>query len=400
MNKINIENLISHTNYITQFKIDSLRILIPVELTKSINIRNSLVIYEDGEIIKQMKKKSGTIEIQPDPKINHTASVYFHVHSWQIARMKEPKSYFVLLMSSKLAGKNYIRYGLRFQDVVNVLKKLADLKIMELIEYSEDIYAKILIKDLDICIDSQIRKNDVKSTLKKFSNLTQINRTNLITRGIKLTDNKNAQMLQINRRENATYANPFLKIYNKNLEMIYKESRGETIFSCYGAEFLKQFDTSKIMFTPFENIDNPEFEISVKNAYKVPEFSELSILRFEYTLRNKEDFDLYEIKNNILSIFDYNNSTWNRIFKSILQKLFTHNEVIFNDEKLVKDIANLTPNDAVLLACLMKIKNLSNRNLIDFRYADLSHLVENLSSPVAKTRQRRRLERLYFILEK
>ena len=392
--------------YKTKLKIDSLRIVIDISLIKNYDIPNTYIINSNGEIIKEFKKLSGVLNFTN--KDNHKYKLYYLLHRYRLNKNYPEQIKFIILLSSKINAKKYLEDGLTYENILFVFEELNRLNILELKSYTKKTFAEIDIKDLDICFDVSMTQNEVLPLLKRYDNAIKQGKSKKLAKGSQLTNRKNSQMLQVNRREQSTFANPFFKIYNKTKEFEFKTHKGsETIYSIYGQYFnsFHKITTHELKPSFNKNLNDPELEVEL--IYFDPDTkiqydnSDHVFLRYEYTIRNYIDFEKYKLQHKLFYIFHLKQNKLIQTYNTIVDQIFYLDKIdtIVEDKKII--IADmyetLNPNDVILCEILTDLiyarKKAKLPKLNDY---DIERYVKNLLYPNAKTRQRKKLYQLVF----
>lgn len=255
-----------------EYAVDSFKLLIDKENFKSINIPNNFILIDvdTGEQIgEQFKKKS--IQI---PYGNTT--IYLGVFR-KVLRKKLIEKV-CILFSSKANGVDYFN-GINENLVKDILIHLKEVNRIDFDDVNL-VYSAITVKDLDIKVDFEFKKNDkerIKKTHKSLKNYFNGHKENC-----KVYDNQKSGLgLQANFRDRSKYTKPFCKFYDKSFEMTAKHP-----------DFLKTLP---------ESIQN---EIAEKFVY-----------RFEFTIKDIHYFRKLNLSNKLQDILSVDQSTWKEIAK-------------------------------------------------------------------------------------
>lgn len=376
-NPINIYDFQPEKNE-KRFFVDSFRMLIPERLVKSFDIAPNLLISSHGEILEEFKKLSGKLEIEIGNKA--TATIYYLIHDFYLNKKHE--KLFIVLFSAKAAGSRYFE-GITLETIIFVLETLKRKKIIVLHDYTKPTLNEITVKDVDICFNEIMRSSEIKNHLTQLKNCIKNKKTSDLARGFKLTNSKQAQMLQINRRAASTIEKPFFKIYNKSLEIIYKS---ETIFSNFQHDIIKQCQQKE---NDYNVIHLTEFGTPAQlNDAK------FSILRYEYTLRNEKHLNKYAIKHTLIDFLETKQNIYFNAAKDIFMKIFMFEDEI-TDNEINKE---LTPSKKVLIQAIRLIMKSKKDKKLDM--SDIDYLLKtNLNDRFAYARMEKHVRNCYILAD-
>lgn len=301
MAKINIIDANKKLNS-NSFYIDSAKFVVDATVFSSVSIPNEFlkVVKDTGEVLEDFKENS--------------LKLSFNGHNYRIGHYRKilrgvVYDKFVIMMSSKVA-KRYFK-GIQYEDIKNVLihtKKLGYIDFKDV----DKIIREIRLKDVDITFNKVILKEDMEPVIEQFKTLQRSsNRKHLIT----VFNKPQNKGFQFNNRHKKN----FFKIYNKSLEI--------------------QNDINEIDLTDIER--------SILNEYEV--------MRFEFTVRNKNDFDIFNIDNKFVNLLDElkNKKRISSIVKSYYEYMMGKYKP---SQKRSSD--DLTPTELSYLSLLSELKNI------------------------------------------
>jgi hypothetical protein len=345
------------------YYIDSFRTSCPTGFFRNIYIPEQMLIA-DGEVLDTFKNRALKVDYK-------NTTIYVGVKVWNLKNSHG--SNLIILYSAK-AAKTY-NTGIKLQTHLDVLAHLKNLNIVDYNpERLDEIVRNTYVKDLDIKTDKTyfvltgIEAEHSKIVEEITSELLYLKRqydlkhdSTPLNRGAKLYNHKKGFMLQLNRRPGSTHSNPFYKIYNKSLEMRTKEQ-----------DFLKKLPL-------------------LMQEY----YTQNLVIRSEFTIREKSDFQHYEIINFLPEILKVTDEKWHEIHTEIRANLFETQE--FESIKRL----NLSPLDAYIVNLMKHVyrtdkrKN-KNNDVYVFNYQLFIDLMPEVSSATAKTRLKQKIEKLYF----
>ena len=243
-----------------KYCIDSFKLLIDQKHFTLINIPDTFtLISSDGDIIDEFKKNSIPV------KYNDTT---IYIGKFRKILKQQNIDKVVLLFSSKIDTQGYFN-GITREKTAKVL---GYLKEIGRIDYNDvnSIINNMTYKDCDIKTDFEYKGtreelNEQHKALKQFFNGSEDN--------IKTFDNKKGDGvgLQANFRKNSSYTKPFIKFYEKSIEIQSKHS-----------DFLSLFST---------------------DLYNEVVFCS-SVYRYEYTIKDKDYCKKFNITNKLSDLFD------------------------------------------------------------------------------------------------
>lgn len=211
--KTNLENnfkLNEHAS-IDSLKIRCLLSKVTILDTSILDEKTKYIISDStGEIIEETKIKHLSKEI----KFQHY-SIKVAIVSQYDFTIKANLDYLEIYLHSKILEENYFQ-GITISNIEAIYKKLIDTKVFQ-ISFEDFLTSKI--NDVDVKKDflcSNEHFKDLTTYLKKIA--ISSNRRN---KGCHKYDNGN---IEFNTRQTSTATNPFLKLYNKELEAIDRKS--------------------------------------------------------------------------------------------------------------------------------------------------------------------------------
>lgn len=172
------------------------------------------------------------------------------------------------------------------------------------------------VTDLDICRDYEMNRDD----FEKFINeaIERVKPSKVFGKGYKKfkpKDNIDNQGIQFSHRVSATPTNPFLKFYNKRLDMLAPLHN----------EFFEYYFNYNELNTP-------------------------NIVRAEFTIKNKHHFKRYDIEGTQLKdVIGINEERWQSIYNTVLSNHFdkrTRPSYNVGGYNLINNICRLTMDEA------------------------------------------------------
>jgi hypothetical protein len=360
--------------------LDSLRVELNTLHVKRVNLPLQQLIAE-GVVLKEFKEKALEIPF-------HNSKYFVLQKSWRFKNSSG--SNIVILISSKCSD-NYFK-GIDLQCVTDILVDIQHRNLVSFNEKVNKIVNYLKVKDLDICSDYLAKKtkytsrtdvehpNKLYTSLKdKFVQAKEMylseHETVKLSKGVEIYDTAKGFMLQFNRRANSTAHTPFLKYYDKSLELCTKER-----------DFLQNSDNLNVTKQFLEN-----------NL----------IFRCEYTIYKIEDFKHYNLSNLLVNILDTSTLKWNWIFNDIEYNLIAQ-------KQFVRPRYDLNASELVMLQLMRKIIKLDAENVRlreqvynnkNEEYIQLTGLnvfkdmCLNQRNRMSKNRYKKRIEHLYYIIK-
>ena len=331
--------------------IDSFRYKIPLESIDVINMNvldamiNVKINATTGEVLKQTKTANGWIEIPKDGyEIGFSKGDIFGTE------------YALIKISSKLLEHRYLE-GITMQNIELIYNNIMSCKVFEM--SFEQFLSEGILTDIDIKKDVELSREDFKKGIKELAKFSKPRSRKKF--GVNTFTSRNNVGVEWNDRATANAQNPFLKIYDKELESRHKDSlqinKGETPF----------FDTY---------VDHQE----LKNR-----------VRMEATIKNKETAKKHGIES--LTLIDVLKLTPTELNKIIVDSLNANVQPRTPTPRMPKN-ENLSPAEIiqyVLLNTLIENQGLDSETAIEYV---LGHFDEQ-SNKVAKSRMKSQLQDIY-----
>ena len=204
--------------------IDSFRYKIPLESIDVINMNvldamiNVKINATTGEILKQTRTANGWIEIPKDGyEIGFSKGDIFGTE------------YALIKISSKLLEHRYLE-GITMQNIELIYNNIMSCKVFEM--SFEQFLSEGILTDIDIKKDVELSRGDFKKGIKELAKFSKPRSRKKF--GVNTFTSRNNVGVEWNDRATANAQNPFLKIYDKELESRHKDSlqinKGETPF--------------------------------------------------------------------------------------------------------------------------------------------------------------------------
>ena len=331
--------------------IDSFRYKIPLKSIDVINMNvldamiNVKINATTGEVLKQTRTANGWIEIPKDGyEIGFSKGDIFGTE------------YALIKISSKLLEHRYLE-GITMQNIELIYNNIMSCKVFEM--SFEQFLSEGILTDIDIKKDVELSREDFKKGIKELAKFSKPRSRKKF--GVNTFTSRNNVGVEWNDRATANAQNPFLKIYDKELESRNKDSlqinKKETPF----------FDTY---------VDSKE----LKNR-----------VRMEATIKNKETAKKHGIESLIL--MDVLKLTPTELNKIIVDSLNANVQPRTPEPRMPKN-QNLSPTEIiqyVLLNTLIQNQSLDAETAIEYV---LGHFNEQ-SNKVAKARMKTQLQGIY-----
>ena len=331
--------------------IDSFRYKIPLKSIDVINMNvldamiNVKINATTGEVLKQTRTANGWIEIPKDGyEIGFSKGDIFGTE------------YALIKISSKLLEHRYLE-GITMQNIELIYNNIMSCKVFEM--SFEQFLSEGILTDIDIKKDVELSREDFKKGIRELAKFSKPRSRKKF--GVNTFTSRNNVGVEWNDRATANAQNPFLKIYDKELESRNKDSlqinKKETPF----------FDTY---------VDHQE----LKNR-----------VRMEATIKNKETAKKHGIESLIL--MDVLKLTPTELNKIIVDSLNANVQPRTPEPRMPKN-QNLSPTEIiqyVLLNTLIQNQSLDAETAIEYV---LGHFNEQ-SNKVAKARMKTQLQGIY-----
>ena len=241
------------------FAIDSLKLRIPFNLIK---ILDSDILDEKSKIF--LNKTSGEIISDEEVKALST-QIKFNNYHIKVAlvvqydfQLKTNFEYLEIALHSKILEGNYFE-GITEFNIELIYKKLMDAKVF----YCDyETFTTSRINDIDIKYDFYSDKDTFKELCSDLK--ARAKQSNQLGKGIASYNNDN---LTFNRRESSTLHSPFVKFYDKQIEV---REKNKAFFDSY---------------IPFELIkDKKRIESTIKKSSDIKKFFNLDVSNFNSIL--------------------------------------------------------------------------------------------------------------------
>lgn len=175
------------------------------------------------------------------------------------------EEYLVLQISAKMVKEDYFS-GITKKNVKNIIRDINEQKIVYV---SEAVFLDGLVSDIDICVNQLIDIESYDNALKLLKNNPKASCEPLL-HYIRKTNSQGKILnlgLDFNKREKATNARPYCKIYHKGFEL---QTKSVEFYNCYLAPMRSSF------------LDNcVRYEFTIK-AYKHKEYlTKLGLLKID-----------------------------------------------------------------------------------------------------------------------
>lgn len=281
-----------------KYFIDSCKFLIDRDKFTDVHIPSSftLIDNETGEELNNFKKSS--LEV---PYRGH--KIYIATVKKQLKQMFVDK--ILIYYSAKVEGCKYF-YGITKLSIIDVLEHLKSIGYINY-NHVESIYSEIYVKDLDIKNDRKLNPTD-REDIITYNKFFQERFNGEIRDFHSFNSQKQGFGITTYERASGTIVKPFLKFYDKSLEMTTKNS-----------EFMKSLPDglrNTILFN--------------------------FIYRYEFTLRNKSYFTKFGISNRLKDIHNVPQEKWSEIGKYFLDANF---QVKINKPR---DMSKLRPQEMIM----------------------------------------------------
>lgn len=321
-----------------QFVVDSLKIRIPLSEVEIINpsIEGKWLLLNDitGEIIpSHFKKQAYSIN-------DNGIHIYFAKEKFLVSKGNQVE-FLVMLITSKLLKERYLE-GITFDNIRIIYELLISYKV---VKFSYDSFISGDVTDVDFKKDKQ--GTNVSKYIRYCSHITK---EKSLVRKYERKENKG---IQWSVRDTTKLSEPFWKIYDKGINLKYKEVK-------FYEEYLKDTESDN-------TLDN--------------------LMRIEYTIKNKKHFRKYDIESTSLKdILNLSNKLKEAMFQDTVSK---HLDIF--DIKQTQIREGLMPNQVIELTAMDIIiqgKLYGSEKLIDL----LTKGIENKSQ---RSKKKKELKELY-----
>lgn len=336
------------TNSLFEASIDSFRYKIPLEAidVNNSNVTDQMVTLKvnarTGEQLSETWKSNQWLEI---PKDGYT--IGFCVTN------KFGVEYAEIKISSKLLEHRYLE-GITMKNIELIYKNIISCGVFDM--PFEQFLSQGILTDIDVKKDVELSREDFKKGIKELAKHSRPRKNK--KHGVNTFTNRNNVGIEWNDRATANAQNPFLKIYDKELESRYKDAlqitKGETPF----------FDTY---------VDTDE----LKNR-----------VRLEATIKNLTTAKKYQIES--LTLMDVLKLTPTKLNEIIVDTLNANVEPRTPKARMPKD-DSITPQD---LLNYILLNNLIEHQGYDIDMA-LEYVLNHFRDKVAKSRTKSKLMDIY-----
>lgn len=286
------------------------------EITTYIDSITGEVIKETG--LKQVQKSSFTL----DNEITSITVTREKIITSNKGKNTKVETFLTFKITSKLLQTNYYN-GIDNTTIKQVYEYI--IKQGFVIEYNT--FLDSAITDIDYKFDIVMHQHQYKALFEYYKCNARAYKE--LNKGIDYKDRKNNQGFWFGIRRTSIYTYPFLKVYNKEIELKYKSF-----------EFANEY-----------------LEVIIPNLY-----------RFEFTLKDKKHFDKYGIGNTLkqhLELIEKKQSKLYEIFKDF-HNIHLNNKI---DSNLTKDRNYSNMNEINLSAyieLLIKEKNFGKNAILSY----------------------------------
>ena len=283
-----------------RFDIDSFKLRIPLSKIKEyptiINDRVHTVSETTGEIYGTKEQKTATLHTN-NRYVSFIASI--EQQSIDGNRIGTKSQFLTLKLTSKLLTDQYFS-GIR-KDNIDIIHRTV---LGQGIDVSREDFINSELTDIDFKSDIPKSSTNI-ATLRAFSYqlMHNTNKVELVKKHNHSFKQKNTGVW-FNDRKSATTAYPYIKIYDKSIELRYKSTD-------FANEYLRHQDTD--------------------------------FWRLEYTLKGKSMFDKYGINNTLKSMLELDYEAKTDIAKSIWQQYV-------NPDRKVLDVSEKSKLDELALS--------------------------------------------------
>ena len=274
---------------------DSFKIRIPLDkvrvIRSDIHATKSLINNDTGEVLKEFKNRSIAIEY-------NGVKLRFGIETQRTANQDE-RDFLVILINSKILHDRYFE-GITLSNLPLVYERIMSHNV---VEFSYNDFLKGELTDLDLKKDVLVE--DFQGAVKIMTAFAKEYKQ--LKKGYNKFNERYNKGIHFGDRKTATKCYPFLKLYQKALELQNNSS------DFYGSYLL-------------------DHSANIRN-----------LSRLEFTIKNKDHFRTYGIKNSSLeSILNLDQEKLNEIMTKVLS-------IHLDKRKSTRKSDNLGPNDQGLL---------------------------------------------------
>lgn len=181
------------------------------------------------------------------------------------------KDYITLIITAKMLKEKYFD-GININNIKSIYETIINQNIIYF-EYESLLNA--LVRDIDICID--LYKEEIQPTNEIFMKIKE--KCNLMDRWINIENRNTQQAIYFNERNKGSIKRPYLKLYDKGLEL-------ETKSKQFKENYLSQYETDKIIRIE-ATIKNHKIAKNYFNKKVITEYKNLKeLLNIENDLNN------------------------------------------------------------------------------------------------------------------
>ncbi len=263
------------------YSIDSARFEIDSHLFKSISFPSNFIVIDSDT------------GVEIDTYSKNLVPITFNGNKFNtgIIRKELPNKTTIekvaIYVSSKVCGKNYFN-GLGIDDLKSIINHLSILNYIEF-DNIDIILNNIYLKDLDMKMDMSFHRDKI-NFVKDWIRWIRKELFNNDLHFCNVFDNKRVGFgLSTYTRPTATPVHPFTKFYDKSIEIL--STKNSLLYSILSDSIKEQLNR-------------------------------LFVLRFEFTLKNKKDFDKHFLSNKLIDILEVNQDTWKIVGERIMKLNF------------------------------------------------------------------------------
>lgn len=281
--------------------IDSLRLKVPLDNVKilddNLNRLIGTINLDTGELLSSEPDKR-LKQIKSKGEIPTTFVIKEQINSKRQKEIsgKEKQTFLSIALNSKHLRSNYFQ-GINKTNIKALYDSLMNEKVVY-ISYNDFINSELTDTDFkkDVQTDNyNLFLEHIKRTQRYFAEYGK---------GIRVFNKKENQGFQFSDRKGSTNTNPYIKVYNKNLQMERHNSVGGMLH--FSQKYLKPLSAQ--------------------------------YYRIEFTVKNKKMFDFYELPNNLKDLLEVPQEH----LKSILDRILNYH---INPQRQQMNITRTNVND-------------------------------------------------------
>lgn len=316
--------------------VDSLKVRIPLKDVSIIesNLFGAKYVIDANthEVESEFTKNRHTVQ-------SHGITTSYGIES-QVTANQKVVDYLVLLFNSKLLGRNYFD-GIHSENIREVYDSVMSQGV---VSFTYESFLSSSATDVDYKND--LIENNFEEKMKHM--VLYAYPSKKINRGVNKFDTKTSQGIEFGKRATATSSYPYLKFYAKTMELIHNSR-----------EFYRSFLTEE---------DLP------------------SIVRCEFTIKNKKHFKKYGIEDtSLISILSLDQNQLKEILISVVNVHLSKRIV-----KTQKANSRMKPNDVLIFNAI----NFLMQYAMPYNSIRES-LISNIDDKTARFRKRKDLDRIY-----